>query len=69
MTPERATAHWYEVAAQEDRAAELGIKHPRTARAVADSCRRAARAMEYQIETGIAVCSCHMKPLAEGCRS
>lgn len=67
MTPERAIAQWYEVAAQEDLAAKLGIKHPNTAKALADSCRRAARAMEHQMETGIAVCSCHLKPLSEGC--
>lgn len=61
-----AVQHWRALADEQDRAAELGITHPSTAKLNADLYRRTARSIEIEIETGVAVCVCCFKPFGRG---
>jgi hypothetical protein len=56
---------WSNLAEQESQAAILGIKHPLTAAACRDAYLRTVKAIDIQLETGVAVCSCHFKPFKE----
>lgn len=60
-----AVASWNALAEDAERAAKLGILHPSVAEVQARTYRNAARAIQHQIDTGVAVCSCHFKPIAK----
>lgn len=66
-----AIDHWRNLAAQERQAAaDYGYRYGSTDtyEARAQAYERAARSLEIQRDTGVAVCSCCFKPLGEGCR-
>jgi hypothetical protein len=62
---EQAIKQWAALADEEDRAAEMGITDPKTAKFRANVYRRTVRALEIQRDTGIAVCSCCHKPFGD----
>lgn len=61
-----AVAHWNKLADEAERGASMGLIHPKTAEAQARTYRAAARAIQHEIDTGIAVCSCCFKPFSRG---
>lgn len=60
---DEAIQQWVSLAEQVEHSAALSLIHPDVARAKSDLYRRAARALEIERDTGIAVCSCCHKPL------
>lgn len=65
---ETAIAAWLQLAEDEDRAIELGITYGSddVFRYRANLYRRTAKALQYQLDTGIAICVCCFKPLKGG---
>ncbi|MFY1852410.1 hypothetical protein ACOTBX_10500 [Achromobacter xylosoxidans] len=63
---EWAVAHWNRLADEAERAGALGLLHTNVAKAQSDCYRRTARAIQHEIETGVAVCSCCFKPFGRG---
>ncbi len=63
-----AIDHWYALADEEERYIELDITYGSDAvyRYRAETYRRAAKALEIQRDTGVAVCSCCHKPFGRG---
>ncbi len=71
MSLQKAAEHWRNLAAQEREAATTyGWRYgsTNTYESRARIYERAAKALEIQIETGVAVCSCCFKPFGEGNR-
>lgn len=71
MSLEQSRDHWLALAADEDRMAEFESARGRYVgvyRNRAETYRRVAKAMQIQIDTGVAVCSCCFKPFGEGSR-
>lgn len=63
---EDAIKTWRQLAADELRRIELGIAcDPDAARYRADGYMRTVQALEIQLVTGVAVCSCHLRPFNE----
>lgn len=61
-----AVMHWNKLADEAECNATLGLTHPNVAAVQADCYRRTARAIQHEIDTGVAVCSCCFKPFGEG---
>ncbi|AZY49706.1 hypothetical protein C0J09_11550 [Bordetella avium] len=61
-----AVDQWNTLADAAERHAALGLLHPSVAAAQADCYRRAARSIQREIDTGVAVCSCCFKPFGRG---
>lgn len=61
-----AVMQWNALADDAERAASLGLLHPSVATAQANCYRRAASAIQHEIDTGVAVCSCCFKPFGRG---
>ncbi len=62
-----AVIQWNALAAEAERGAAMGLIHPNVAEAQARTYRSAARSIQHEIDTGIAVCSCCFKPFGQGC--
>lgn len=62
-----AIAAWLELAETEDRAIELGITNGSDSafRFRANTYRRCAKALEWERDTGEAVCTCCFRPLRQ----
>ncbi|OZI59919.1 hypothetical protein [Bordetella genomosp. 11] len=61
-----AVVQWNNLADEAERGATLGLIHPNTAEVQARVYRATARAIQHEIDTGIAVCSCCFKPFGQG---
>jgi xanthine dehydrogenase iron-sulfur cluster and FAD-binding subunit A len=64
---DEAIAAWLQLADDEDRMVELGLDYGGHAafRFRADTYRRTAKALQWEKDTGEAVCSCCFKPLKQ----
>lgn len=64
---DEAIAWWLKLADDEERAIELDLDYGSSSafRFRADTYRRTAKALEWQRDTGEAVCSCCFKPLKQ----
>lgn len=60
-----AIQQWVSLADEAERSANLCLIHPNVAKAQADCYSRTARALEIQRDTGVALCSCCLKPFGE----
>lgn len=61
----QAIQQWSALADEAERMENLGLLHPKVAKAQADCYRRTVRALEIERDTGVAVCSCCYKPLGD----
>lgn len=65
MSLQESIEQWNKLAVDADERAKLGLTHPSVAAAQADCYRRAAKSLEIQRDTGVAVCSCCHKPFGD----
>ena len=61
----QAIQQWSSLADEAEHMANLGLLHPKVAKAQADCYRRTVRALEIERDTGVAVCSCCYKPFGD----